>query len=320
MIDVTCAIIRNEEDDILIVQRGEATDHPFKWEFPGGKLMRGESPEDCVIREVKEELSIDIVIIKRLADVEYDYGIKKIKLIPFVCDTLEDVPFLSEHIAYRWVTAIDFTGIDFSEADVIVADNYAKIIGFKKQVVEETDNDVELNEREICDFINKMKSSNEAEWMAASVNENRRLLKKLIELSYSDDQKLASHSSWILSKAYEKNPDLIDSDLNSIIESLPSVHNESVMRSLLKIYSLSDPAKLNSKSQGLLADICFKHLNSGLSSIGVKAYSMEILYNLTLIYPDLSTELALSLRNVADVDSAGIQSKVRSILKRLDKT
>ncbi len=40
MINVTCAIIRNEDDEVLVVQRGEATDHPFKWEFPGGKVNR----------------------------------------------------------------------------------------------------------------------------------------------------------------------------------------------------------------------------------------------------------------------------------------
>ena len=41
MIAVTCAVIRNEEDEVLVVQHGEATDHPFKWEFPGGKLADG---------------------------------------------------------------------------------------------------------------------------------------------------------------------------------------------------------------------------------------------------------------------------------------
>jgi 8-oxo-dGTP diphosphatase len=99
MIDVTCAVIRNEEDEVLVVQRGGKTDHPFRWEFPGGKLMKDETEEECVIREVKEELSMDVVICKRLNDVVHDYGVKKIRLIPFICDTLDDIPFLSEHIA-----------------------------------------------------------------------------------------------------------------------------------------------------------------------------------------------------------------------------
>ncbi len=66
MIDVTCAIIRNEENEILVVQRGESTDHPMKWEFPGGKLAPGETEEECIIREIQEELSIEIVIMRQV--------------------------------------------------------------------------------------------------------------------------------------------------------------------------------------------------------------------------------------------------------------
>ena len=51
-------------------------------------------------------------------------AIKKIRLIPFICDTLDDMPFLSEHIAYKWVEDKDLMTIDFSEADVFVAKNY----------------------------------------------------------------------------------------------------------------------------------------------------------------------------------------------------
>ncbi len=67
MINVTCAIIRNEDEEILVVQRAERTDHPFKWEFPGGKIKTGETEEECIIREVTEELSMEVVIIARLS-------------------------------------------------------------------------------------------------------------------------------------------------------------------------------------------------------------------------------------------------------------
>jgi 8-oxo-dGTP diphosphatase len=124
MIDVTCAIIRNEDNEVLVVQRGEKTDHPFKWEFPGGKVANGESNEDCIIREIREELSIDIVICERLGSVEYDYGKKQVRLIPFVCDTLDELPLLSEHISFKWISVSDLKYIDFSEADVLVTQQY----------------------------------------------------------------------------------------------------------------------------------------------------------------------------------------------------
>ncbi len=100
MINVTCAVIRNEDDRVLVVQRGEETDHPLKWEFPGGKIDAGESEEECIIREIQEELSLDVVIFGKLPVVEHDYGYKKIRLIPFICDTLDDMPMLNEHISF----------------------------------------------------------------------------------------------------------------------------------------------------------------------------------------------------------------------------
>ncbi|MCU0456482.1 MAG: NUDIX domain-containing protein, partial [Bacteroidales bacterium] len=63
MIRVTCAVIRNEDNEVLVVQRGEKTDHPFKWEFPGGKVDNKESDEDCLNREIKQELSRNLVIV-----------------------------------------------------------------------------------------------------------------------------------------------------------------------------------------------------------------------------------------------------------------
>ncbi|TAL64133.1 MAG: (deoxy)nucleoside triphosphate pyrophosphohydrolase, partial [Bacteroidetes bacterium] len=136
MIRVTCAVIRNEENEVLVVQRGEATDHPFKWEFPGGKLSEQETEEGCILREVEEELSMEIVICGKLPEVEYDYGHKQIKLIPFICDTLDELPFLSEHISYKWLPAKDLLSVDFSEADVFVAKKYQETI--KTEYLRET--------------------------------------------------------------------------------------------------------------------------------------------------------------------------------------
>lgn len=320
MIDVTCAVIRNEEDDVLVVQRGGNTDHPFRWEFPGGKLMKDETEEECVIREVKEELSMDIVICKRLSDVVHDYGIKKIRLIPFICDTLDDIPFLSEHIAYKWMNANELLAVDFSEADVFVAEQYVKTLCFNVQSGGgQNDTEPQIDEAEIREMIEKVMGMKEAEWAAASVIENPALLKKFIEFSYSADAKLAFHSSWILTKACDKTPEIIYPYLPAIIESLQGLDNESALRSFLRILSLTDPERFSPRHQGLLADTCFRLLNSGFSAIAVKAYSMEILYRLTIIHPDLATELALSIRGIMDIDSAGIVSKAKSILKKLNK-
>lgn len=320
MIDVTCAVIRNEDNEILIVQRGERSDHPYKWEFPGGKIASGESAEDCIIREIREELSMEIVICHKLSDVEYDYGRKQIRLIPFVCDTLDDLPFLAEHIAFKWVTLEKLLSFDYSEADVFVAEDYISYASPAEVPERNTElPQSEISDEEIQQMVTRMTSMKEAGWIAAAAIENHAMLKKLLGFSYSKDRKLAFRSSWVLTKVGDKNPDIFNPLLPQITESLPALDNESAIRSFLRIISFIDPAILSKKHQGLLTDYCFRQLNSGFSAIAIKAYSMEILYKLSLIYPELSTELALSVRSVMDIDSAGIRSKAKSILNKLTK-
>lgn len=320
MINVTCAVIRNEENDVLVVRRGEATDHPLKWEFPGGKLIPGESEEECIIREVKEELSMDIVIFGQLPAVEHDYGSKQIKLIPFICDTLDELPFLSEHIAYLWIKTEELVRMDFSEADVFVAKSYTEVSKAGKnsesQMVAEQ---VPLirDDADLQSMVNNMMSMKEADWVATSAIENNAIFLKLLEYSNSPDKKLAFHSSWTLTKVCDKYPEIIYPYLSQIVESLPENDNESAIRSLLRILSLSDLGKINKHQHGLLADYCFNVLKSGFSAIAVKAYSMEILYRLSLIYPELANELSASIHILLEDATAGISSRGRMILKKL---
>lgn len=320
MIKVTCAIIRNEEDEILVVRRGQATDHPFKWEFPGGKLSPDETEEECIIREVEEELSIEIVICGNLGAVDHDYGHKQIRLIPFICDTLEEVPFLSEHIAYRWVKGKDLMTIDFSEADVFVARSYLEKI--KAELVSEELVNVKsagklTDDADLQPVISNMMSAKEADWIAASAIENPAIFLKLFEYSFLPDKKLALRASWTLTKVCDRIPEIIYPYLARIVDSLDKIENESALRSFLRILSLSDLQTLDSHQHGLLTDFCFSSLNSGFSAIAVKAYSMEILYRLTLIYPDIANELATSIRILMEDGSAGITARGRMILRKL---
>ena len=75
--------------------------------------------------------------------------------------------------------------------------------------------------------------------------------------------------------------------------------------------------EIDSHKHGILADFCFSTLNSGFSAIAVKAYSMEILYRLSLIYPELAAELSASIRILMEDASAGITARGRMILKKL---
>lgn len=320
MISVTCAVIRNEEEEVLIVQRGKGTDHPLKWEFPGGKLLRGETEEECVIREVKEELSMEVIICERLPAVEYDYGHKQIKLIPFTCDTLDELPLLTEHIAYKWISASDLISVDFSEADISVADSYMERITpgeIQKAKIQPENSKEKFDEKELQEMINSISSIQEADWVATSAIENPAFFLKLLEYSYSSDRKLSSRASWTLTKVCDRFPEAIYPYLPEIINVLDQLDNESVQRSFLRILSLSDLDRISYKLHGILAEHCFMALKSGYSAIAIKAYSMEILYKLTLRYPELGNELSASINLIQVEGSAGIKARGQIILKKL---
>ncbi|NQU84732.1 MAG: (deoxy)nucleoside triphosphate pyrophosphohydrolase [Mariniphaga sp.] len=120
MVNVVCAIII-KEGKILVTQLGSKSDHPYKWEFPGGKVKSGESPEDTIIREIKEELQISIQVKQTLEAISYNYGFKEICLIPFICEIIEGNPVLTEHIQLNWITFDELQELNLVEADRAVA-------------------------------------------------------------------------------------------------------------------------------------------------------------------------------------------------------
>ncbi len=119
MITVTCAIIQ-DRDKFLICQRGRAMSLPLKWEFPGGKMEPGEDEKRSVIREIREELQLDIRLIRRLATVEYDYPSFRIRLIPFLARVIGGSLQLQEHADAKWISADELDQYDWAPADLPV--------------------------------------------------------------------------------------------------------------------------------------------------------------------------------------------------------
>ena len=116
MIEVSCAIII-KDSKILAVQHGPGSSHPWKWEFPGGKIHTDETAVQCVIREIEEELMLRIEVLSELECIEFDYGIKQIRLIPFVCRITSGELFLTEHVDKCWFDPNKCQAIDWLGAD-----------------------------------------------------------------------------------------------------------------------------------------------------------------------------------------------------------
>jgi 8-oxo-dGTP diphosphatase len=126
MINVTCAIVLRY-DKILATQRSEKMKLPLKWEFPGGKLEPQESEIDCIKREIKEELNIEISILRKLSESIHDYGDVKIKLIPFLAKYNSGNILLTEHKDYKWMEKQDLLTLDWAEADLPIVREFLAI-------------------------------------------------------------------------------------------------------------------------------------------------------------------------------------------------
>lgn len=125
IIPVVCAII--EQDGlVLCALRSEQMSLPGKWEFPGGKLEVNELPEEALIREIKEELNIEIRIIEALPIAEHAYIPEKIiQLIPLRCVTVSDEnPTPTEHSELRWMKKDELPQLDWAAADIPIVLNY----------------------------------------------------------------------------------------------------------------------------------------------------------------------------------------------------
>jgi 8-oxo-dGTP diphosphatase len=121
---VTCGIIERA-GKVLCTRRSGTMSHPLKWEFPGGKIKEGESPEECLQRELREELGIDAEVGRPLPLVTHAYPNLSITLYPFLCRMAPDASItLHEHDRAAWLDPEALPSLDWAEADVGVVDAY----------------------------------------------------------------------------------------------------------------------------------------------------------------------------------------------------
>ena len=127
MINVTAAIIKRD-GRVLIAKRSSTSSLPNKWEFPGGKIEPGETPEECLQRELWEEFEIKVTVGSFFAESVYTYQHGSIKLIAYKVFTDEDINILNAHDAVQWVPANQLLEYDLAPADITIAKELAKHI------------------------------------------------------------------------------------------------------------------------------------------------------------------------------------------------
>ena len=125
-IRVVAAVIR-ERDKIFATQRGYGE---FKggWEFPGGKIEEGEIPQEALLREIKEELDVEIAVGDLIDTIEYDYPTFHLSMDCFWAEIISGEVVLKEHESMKWLTKDSLDSIEWLPADVSIIEDIKKVL------------------------------------------------------------------------------------------------------------------------------------------------------------------------------------------------
>ena len=120
-IEVVAAIIHDDQGLIFATQRGYG-DWKDYWEFPGGKMEPGETPQQALMREIREELETQIKIEKYVTTIEYDYPTFHLTMHCYWCSLAGAQPTLLEHEAARWLPKDQLASVNWLPADLSILD------------------------------------------------------------------------------------------------------------------------------------------------------------------------------------------------------
>ena len=131
IIRVVAAIIKatNEAGETIIfaTQRGYG-DFKGGWEFPGGKIEAGETPQEALVREIREELETEITVGELIDTIEYDYPTFHLSMDCFWAEIVSGDLVLKEHEAAKWLTCDELDSVEWLPADITLIENVRRII------------------------------------------------------------------------------------------------------------------------------------------------------------------------------------------------
>ena len=130
VVKVVAALIMAEKDGksiLFATQRGYGE---FKdgWEFPGGKVELHETPQEAIVREIKEELETDIKVDRFFDTIEYDYPKFHLSMDCFLCSIVTGDLVLKEHEAARWLTVEDLDSVEWLPADITIIEKVRELM------------------------------------------------------------------------------------------------------------------------------------------------------------------------------------------------
>lgn len=103
---------------VFAAKRGPGKSMAGYWEFPGGKVKAGETPEDALARELREELQIEVAVGEFLVTATHEADTAVIELSTYLCTIIKDVPVLTEHEESRWLPVSELCDVEWAPADI----------------------------------------------------------------------------------------------------------------------------------------------------------------------------------------------------------
>jgi len=143
-----------------------------------------------------------------------------------------------------------------------------------------------------------------------------RFFKEALSLSLADKPTFSMRAARVVQLVAEKEPEMSKPFLENVFEKLFSLKEEGAVRSLLKMISLQVP-DLNENQQGMIINACFDWIQDSSTAIAIQVYSLEILYRISNLIPEIKPELIAILQSKSSESSAGIKSRSGELLKKL---
>jgi len=161
-------------------------------------------------------------------------------------------------------------------------------------------------------------SGPQAKKIAGYIGNDPKLFAALVDLMLETEYRISQRAAWVVSHSIQQHPDLLFPHIGAILKNLENggPMHVAVKRNSIRILQLID---IPEKWMGRAANICFQYLTDAKESIAVHAFSMTVLYHITLKNPELKNELKMVIEELLPHGSAGVKNRGKRILKSLEK-